>query len=52
MFVSALVNLYTHDIEAGIRFYRDLIGFEETFRRPDRQPSRQIAYREAGAAPG
>ena len=34
MFVSALVNLYTHDIEAGIRFYRDLIGFEETFRTP------------------
>jgi lactoylglutathione lyase len=34
MFVSALVNLYTHDIEAGLRFYRDLLGFEETFRTP------------------
>jgi len=34
MFVAALVNLYTHDIEAGLRFYRDLIGFEETFRTP------------------
>jgi lactoylglutathione lyase len=34
MFVSALVNLYTRDIEAGIRFYRDLLGFEETFRTP------------------
>jgi lactoylglutathione lyase len=34
MFVAALVNLYTHDIEAGIHFYRDLIGFEETFRTP------------------
>jgi lactoylglutathione lyase len=31
---SALVNLYTRDIEAGLRFYRDLLGFEETFRTP------------------
>ena len=34
MFASALVNLYTRDIEAGIRFYRDLLGFTETFRTP------------------
>ena len=34
MFVSALVNLYTRDIEAAIRFYRDLLGFAETFRTP------------------
>ncbi|HTP55355.1 MAG TPA: VOC family protein [Thermoplasmata archaeon] len=34
MFDSAFVNLYTHDIEAGIRFYRDLLGFRETFRTP------------------
>jgi lactoylglutathione lyase len=34
MFRSALVNLYTHDIEAGLRFYRDLLGFAETFRTP------------------
>jgi lactoylglutathione lyase len=34
MFVTALVNLYTADIEAGLRFYRDLLGFEETFRTP------------------
>jgi lactoylglutathione lyase len=34
MFVTALVNLYTHDIEAGLRFYRDLLGFVETFRTP------------------
>ena len=34
MFISAFVNLYTHDIEAGIRFYRDLLGFRETFRTP------------------
>ena len=34
MFVNAFVNLYTNDIEAGIRFYRDLLGFEERFRTP------------------
>ena len=34
MFVSALVNLYTSDIEAGLHFYRDLLGFAETFRTP------------------
>ncbi|HET6532144.1 MAG TPA: VOC family protein [Actinoplanes sp.] len=34
MFVAALVNLYTNDIEGGLRFYRDLLGFEETFRAP------------------
>jgi lactoylglutathione lyase len=33
-FESALVNLYTSDIEAGITFYRDLLGFTETFRTP------------------
>ncbi len=34
MFASAFVNLYTRDIEAGLRFYRDVLGFEETFRTP------------------
>ena len=34
MFGTPLVNLYTSDIEAGIRFYRDLLGFKETFRTP------------------
>lgn len=34
MFNSPLVNLYTRDIEAGLRFYRDLFGFTETFRTP------------------
>jgi lactoylglutathione lyase len=29
-----MVNLYTNDIEAGLHFYRDLLGFEETFRTP------------------
>jgi lactoylglutathione lyase len=34
MFVSGLVNLYTNHIEASIHFYRDLLGFKETFRTP------------------
>jgi lactoylglutathione lyase len=34
MFVAGLVNLYTDDIEAGLHFYGDLLGFEETFRTP------------------
>jgi lactoylglutathione lyase len=34
MFVTGLVNLYTRDIEAGRHFYRDLLGFKETFRAP------------------
>ncbi len=34
MFVEGFVNLYTRDIEAGIRFYEGLLGFKETFRTP------------------
>jgi len=28
------VNLYVADIDASVRFYRDLFGFRETFRTP------------------
>jgi lactoylglutathione lyase len=34
MFVTGFVQLYTRDIEAALRFYRDLLGFKETFRTP------------------
>jgi catechol 2,3-dioxygenase-like lactoylglutathione lyase family enzyme len=34
MLATGFVNLYTNDIEAGIRFYCDLLGFRETFRTP------------------
>lgn len=33
-FLDPFVNLYSRDVEAGIRFYRDLLGFRETFRTP------------------
>lgn len=32
MFTDGLVNLYTNDLEAAVRFYRDLLGLTETFR--------------------
>lgn len=34
MYSSGLVNLYTRDIESGIRFYGELLGLQETFRTP------------------
>jgi lactoylglutathione lyase len=34
MLHKGFVNLYTRDMEAGLRFYRDLLGFQETFRTP------------------
>jgi lactoylglutathione lyase len=48
MFESALVNLYTHDIEAGIGFYRDLLGFEETFRTPREGTPEHVELRLGG----
>ncbi|WP_422745151.1 VOC family protein [Micromonospora sp. WMMD754] len=45
MFESALVNLYTADIEAGIRFYRDLLGFVETFRTPTEGVPEHVEFR-------
>ena len=34
MYRDAFVHLYTRNIEAGLHFYKDLLGFEETFRTP------------------
>ena len=44
MFHSAFVNLYTRDIESGIRFYRDLLGFQETFRTPKRGTPEHVEF--------
>ena len=52
MFHAALVNLYTHDIEAGIRFYRDLLGFVETFRTPTAEVPEHIELRLGGFTVG
>lgn len=48
MFESALVNLYTSDIEPGIRFYRDLLGFTETFRTPTEGVPEHVELRLGG----
>jgi lactoylglutathione lyase len=45
MFINPMVNLYTRDIEAGIRFYRDLLGFTETFRTPKEGTPTHIEFR-------
>jgi lactoylglutathione lyase len=52
MFLDGLVNLYTSDIEAGIRFYRDLLGFEETFRTPTDGVPAHVELRLAGFTVG
>jgi catechol 2,3-dioxygenase-like lactoylglutathione lyase family enzyme len=33
-FVTGFVNLYTRDIDSALRFYHDLLGFDERFRTP------------------
>ncbi len=52
MFVTGLVNLYTRDIEAGLRFYRDLLGFEETFRTPKEGTPSHVELRLGGFTVG
>lgn len=34
MFVTPMVNLFTDGIESSLAFYRDTLGFVETFRTP------------------
>lgn len=34
MFRDPLVNFYVKDVEVSVRFYRELFGFQETFRTP------------------
>lgn len=34
MITEGFVNLYTADIETALAFWRDLLGFDETFRTP------------------
>src|SRR5215472_13803592 len=52
VFVTGLVNLYTRDIEAGLRFYRDLLGFTETFRTPLEGVPEHVEFRLGGFTVG
>lgn len=48
MITSGLVNLYTRDIGAGIRFYRDLLGLRETFRTPREGTPEHVEFAAGG----
>ncbi len=48
MIASGLVNLYTRDIEAGVAFYRDLLGLPETFRSPTEGMPEHVEMAAAG----
>ena len=52
MFATGFVNLYTGDIEAGLHFYRDILGFEETFRTPTEGTPEQVELALNGFALG
>ncbi|TLS36020.1 VOC family protein [Pseudalkalibacillus caeni] len=45
MFLSAFPSLYTTDINRSLRFYRDLLEFEETFRFPDKGEPEHVELR-------
>ena len=47
-FINGLVNLYTRDMAAGIRFYGDLLGLTETFRTPAEGTPEHIEFRAGG----
>ncbi len=49
---GALVNLYTRDIQAGLHFYRDLLGFTETFRTPTEGIPEHVELRSNGFTVG
>jgi lactoylglutathione lyase len=48
VFSNGLVNLYTRGMEAGIHFYRDLLGLAETFRTPNEGTPEHIEFRAGG----
>src|ERR1700753_1204939 len=48
MFADGLVNLYTGDIEAALRFYKDLLGLEESFRTPTEGTPEHVEFRVGG----
>ena len=45
LFSDPSVNLYVSDIDASVRFYRDVLGFSETFRFPPAGPPDHVELR-------
>lgn len=48
LFSNGLVNLYTRDMPAALRFYGDLLGLAETFRTPAEGPPEHVEFRAGG----
>lgn len=48
MYSNGLVNLYTRDMQAGMHFYGDLLGLDETFRTPNEGTPEHIEFRAGG----
>ena len=48
MFSDGLVNLYTKDMQAGLRFYGELLGLQETFRTPKQGLPEHVEFRAGG----
>jgi len=48
MLLTGLVNLYTRDIESGLHFYADLLGFRESFRTPKKGVPEHVELRLEG----
>ena len=49
MFHDCLPNLYCADLAASLRFYRDLLGFTETFRYPREDTPQHVELRLGGS---
>jgi lactoylglutathione lyase len=49
---AGFVNLYTSDIEAGIRFYEGHLGFVETYRTPTEGVPSHVEFHRDGFALG
>lgn len=52
MFRDCLPNLYCADLDIALRFYRDLLGFTETFRYPREGPPQHVELRLGGTTIG
>lgn len=51
-FTNPQVNLYAEDVERSVRFYRDLLGFTETFRTPQQGTPAHVELRLDGLTLG